>query len=252
METLEPWVYGPLELIKHAEEHQQANGDFDRRMALIGYDNAIEISIRTYLQLHPTQRRGAEYSKEQVNKWLTNYHSLLDFFFDEFMKASGQAAPIAKKTFIHYHDLRNNLYHEGKNFVPPERDVQGARSAALYIFSTLFHIKGEELLKGSPTLHTPTARKFTFQGKGNDIFKFPLKVGPAIFRITYKGKDSHTCVLCDENNYQVAQLISAFEGLYSSNRTSVQKYNKTTNIKKEGIYVLKVNATSGTWEIEVE
>ena len=114
METPEPWVYGPLELIKHADEHQLAKGDFDKRIALIGYDNAIEVSIRTFLQLHPTQRRGLEYPKDHVNTWLTNYHSLLDFFFDEFLTNLGQTPQIAKNTYIHYHDLRNNLYHKGK------------------------------------------------------------------------------------------------------------------------------------------
>ena len=248
MVTPEPWVYGPLELIKHAEEHQQANGDFDRRMALIGYDNAIEVSISTYLQLHPSQRGGAEYTKEHVKQWLTNYHSLLDFFFGEFMETSSQTPPIARQAFLHYHNLRNNLYHEGRNFVPPERDIQGARAAALYIFSTLFNVNGEELLKGSPTLHTWTTRKFNFQGSGNDIFKIPLKVGPALFRITYKGKSWHSCELYDEESNHVVRLIWSV----SQKRTTVQKYNETKNIKKEGVYVLKVNATSGTWQVEVE
>src|SRR6266849_1204387 len=105
MVALEPWVYGPLELIKHAEEHQQVSRDFDKRMALISYDNAIEVSISTYLQLHPTQRGGAEYQRDQVTRWLRDYHSLLDFFFDEFMRASGQTPSIARQTFIHYHTL---------------------------------------------------------------------------------------------------------------------------------------------------
>ncbi len=251
METLEPWIYGPLELIKHAEEHQQASGDFDRRMALIGYDNAIEVSLSTYLQLHPTQRGGAEYPKERVKYWLMNYHSLLDFFFDEFMKNLGQPSPIARKTFIHHHNLRNNLYHEGKNFVPPKRDIQGARAAALYIFSTLFNVNGEELLIGSPTLHTPITKKFTFHGSRNDIFKIPLQVGPALFRITYKGRNHHSCNLYDEHGRVVADLLSPLEGI-NLGLTSVRKYAKTAYIQKEGVYLLKVSTLSGTWDVEVE
>ena len=68
MEPIEPWIYGLLELMKHAEEHQHANEEFDRRIALIGYDNAIEVSISTYLQLHPTQRRKIPYPKEHIDK----------------------------------------------------------------------------------------------------------------------------------------------------------------------------------------
>ena len=248
METLEPWIYSPLELIKHAEEHQQANGDFDKHMALIGYDNAIEVSLSTYLQLHPTQRRGIAYATEQVKKWLINYHSLLEFFFEEFMKTSGQSPLIAKQTVIHYHNLRNNLYHEGRNFVPTERDIQGARSAALYIFSTLFNVNGEELLKCLPPLHTSITKKFTFHGSGNDIFKVPMQVGPALFRVTYKGRSYHGCELYDEDNHYLGRILSGT----SKERTSSQKYNKTMNIKEEGIYVLKANAKSGTWEIEIE
>lgn len=251
MVTPEPWVYGPLELIKHAEEHQQANGDFDRRMALIGYDNAIEVSISTYLLLHPAQRRGAEYQKEDVTKWLANYHSLLAFFFDKFVKDSGEKPLIKRVDIIHYHDLRNNLYHEGKYLVPSERDIQGARAAALYIFSTLFHVNGEELLKTAPTMHTWTTRKFNFQGSGNDIFKFPLKAGPAIFRITYRGGRRHSCDLRDEDDLPVAGLLSFSEG-FSRVSTSTHKYSKTTNIKKEGVYLLKVSTTDGTWVVEVE
>jgi len=251
VETLEPWIYGPLELIKHAEEHQIANGDFDRRIALIGYDNAIEVSLSTYLQLHPAQRRGAEYPKERVNTWLTNYHSLLDFFFDEFMKNLGQAPPIARKTIIHYHNLRNNLHHEGKYFVPPERDIQGARKAALYIFSTLFNINVEELLKDSPILHTPITKKFTFHGSGNDIFKIPLHVGPALFRITYKGRNHHSCSLCNEQGRVIADWLSPAEGI-NFGITTAHKYAKTAYIQNEGVYLLKVNTLSGTWDVEVE
>jgi hypothetical protein len=233
MVTLEPWAYVPFELIKHAEEHQKANGDFDRRIALISYDNAIEVSISTYLQLHPTQRGGAQYSKEQVNKWLANYHSSLDFFFNEFMKTLGRTPPIAKETYIHYHNLRNNLYHEGKNFVPPHRDIQGARAAAIYIFSTLFQVNGEELLKNSPTLHTLTTGKFHFRGSGNDICKVPLNVGPALFRITFEGLSFHSVDLHDENDKQIANLIFLSEGLIPLT-SGTRKYGKTANIKKEG------------------
>ena len=40
---LKPWVCGPYELIRHAEGHRAATSDTDRRMALIGYDNAVEV-----------------------------------------------------------------------------------------------------------------------------------------------------------------------------------------------------------------
>ena len=56
MRQHKPWAYGPFELLLHAELHYRAGEDFDRRIAMIGFDNAIEVAITTYLGLHPIQR----------------------------------------------------------------------------------------------------------------------------------------------------------------------------------------------------
>jgi hypothetical protein len=53
MNNLPPWADGPFELIVHAEMHLRKGEDFDRRIALISFDNSIEVSITTYLTLHP-------------------------------------------------------------------------------------------------------------------------------------------------------------------------------------------------------
>ncbi len=47
---LPAWARGPYELIEHAEGHYHGDTDVDRRIALIGFDNAIEVAITTYLQ----------------------------------------------------------------------------------------------------------------------------------------------------------------------------------------------------------
>jgi hypothetical protein len=48
-------------------------------MALINYDNAIELSIATYLALDPKQRAGQSFPRDNVAQWLATYHSKLDF-----------------------------------------------------------------------------------------------------------------------------------------------------------------------------
>jgi hypothetical protein len=254
MEPIEPWIYGLLELMKHAGEHQQANGEFDRRLALIGYDNAIEVSVSTYLQIHLTQRSEITYQKEQVDKWLKNYPSMLDFFFDEFVVTSGQTSDITKQTVTHYHNLRNDLYHKGKALVPTERDIKGAREAAIYIFSILFNTNGEELLNSSPPLHTWTTKKFNFKGKGNGLHKMPLKVGATIFRFKYDGRRHLTINLCDENGRHFARVAESVE-TYEEEDGTIYTYkyqsSDSVNIKKAGIYLLKIKALD-TWEIEVE
>jgi hypothetical protein len=55
---LRPWARGPFELIRHADEHYHSTGDVDRRIALIGFDNAIEVSIDVFIRLHPKVRGG--------------------------------------------------------------------------------------------------------------------------------------------------------------------------------------------------
>ena len=72
-DDLKPWAYGPFELLVHAELHLRGGEDFDRRIALISFDNAIEVAITAYLSLHPIQRRNHEYARAQVEKWLDNY-----------------------------------------------------------------------------------------------------------------------------------------------------------------------------------
>jgi hypothetical protein len=79
MISLPPWANGPFELLLHAEGHLRAGEDFDRRIALISFDNAIEVAITTYLTLNPIQRGNRCYENIDVEKWLNNYPSKLAF-----------------------------------------------------------------------------------------------------------------------------------------------------------------------------
>jgi hypothetical protein len=118
MIPLPPWANGPFELLVHAEEHLRAGGDFDRRIALIGFDNSIEITIAAYLSLKPIQRRNRSYPVADVNKWMANYHRC--------------------------HDSRNDQYHGGYRGVPGKHDLDIARRAALWIFNLLFDVDDAE------------------------------------------------------------------------------------------------------------
>ena len=54
-----PWTSGPQELIDHAMEHLKGSSPFDCRIAMISIDNAVELTIRTFLGL-PKRVRGTE------------------------------------------------------------------------------------------------------------------------------------------------------------------------------------------------
>lgn len=148
MTPVKPWAKGPLELLQHAEEHRIGSRDFDRRVALIGFDNAIESSIITYLSLNPVQRGGRVFPKLDVERWLANFHSKIEFL-EHFANLQQKVMPIGRPEIIYYHSLRNDLYHNGNGVVPAAEHIDGARQAALWTFATLFEYDAEALLVGN-------------------------------------------------------------------------------------------------------
>ena len=64
MRQLKPWAYGPFEILMHAEMHYLSGEDLDRRISMIGFDNAIELAITTYLNLHPYNVGGKSTRKK--------------------------------------------------------------------------------------------------------------------------------------------------------------------------------------------
>ena len=145
MSTLKPWADGPFELILHAELHLQSRNDFDRRIALISFDNAIEVAITTFLTLDPIQRQNKQYPRADVDKWLGNYHSKLDFLFQE-LSNRGVTISCDKGEIVWCHKVRNDQYHGGGPTVPRERELADIRKAALEIFSFLFEVPDVENL----------------------------------------------------------------------------------------------------------
>lgn len=142
---LKPWAYGPFELLLHAEMHLRDGEDFDRRIALISFDNAIEVAITTYLSLHPIQRQNRTYTKAQVEQWLDNYHTKVDFFLLEIQQRT-LTLECEKSEIVWYHDVRNGQYHSGGATVPQARDLSGIRKAAFWVFSVLFDVPDTEQL----------------------------------------------------------------------------------------------------------
>lgn len=134
---LKPWAYGPFELLLNAELHYRVGEDFDRRIAMVGFDNAIEVAITTYLGLHPMQRGNRQYPRENVEQWLKNYHTKVDFFFQECLTREVTVVN-PQDEIVWYHGVRNGQYHkEGAN-VPQRRALDGVRAAAMEVFAILF------------------------------------------------------------------------------------------------------------------
>lgn len=136
-QKLKPWAERPFELIFHAETHYRRGSDYDRRLALISFDNSIEVSIATYLSLNPIQRGNKQYHRKDIEKWMNNYHSKLDFFALE-IQTLGLPEYKEKAEIMWYHDQRNEQYHGGGFSVPEQCTLDGIRQVALWVFSVLF------------------------------------------------------------------------------------------------------------------
>lgn len=142
---LKPWAKGPFELILHAEIHYRRGEDYDRRLALISFDNSIEVSVTAYLSLNPIHRGGREYSRQDVDAWKRNFHTKLDFF--EYELRNRNTTPIiGKDLLVWYHEHRNEQYHGGSRGVPEQETLDGIRAAAIWVFSILFEVPDVEAL----------------------------------------------------------------------------------------------------------
>lgn len=136
---------GPFELLVHAEGHLRNGDDFDRRIALISFDNAIEVSITTYLSLNPLLRGNRHYAKTDVEKWLTNYHTKLDFVDAEIVLRQ-LTWQCDRHSIIWAHGHRNEQYHGGNKGTPEKLVLNVIREAALWIFALLYDVQDVEIL----------------------------------------------------------------------------------------------------------
>ena len=148
----------------HAESHLRGADDFDRRIALISFDNAIEVAITTYLTLNPIQRGLRSYSKNDVEKWMKTFHTKLDFLEKELGSRNLQWS-VEKSHIVWVHDHRNEQYHGGHKGIPEMNTLLIARTAALWIFSVLFDVTDAEteleqavLDQAPPTSPSPERR----------------------------------------------------------------------------------------------
>jgi hypothetical protein len=147
-----PWARGPFELIKHADGHLRDAGDTDRRIALIGFDNAIEVCIDVFIKLHPKLRGGVELRHEDVDEATRNYHTKIEWL-DRHVEEKNLEIDFSIEEIVWYDSLRNELYHSGNGMVPEMHVLEGARSAALAVFKTLFGTDAAPMLGGDFPKH---------------------------------------------------------------------------------------------------
>ena len=141
--NLKPWVEGPLELLKHGQEHLKLGTDFDIRIAMISVDNSVELMIKTYLGLpsRVTQIKGL--TRKRLEEMFHSFPTLIDGL-EEF--ASDKLVGLELGDIEWFHRLRNHLYHAGNGITVEKTKVEAYVEIAAILCSNLFNIPLDELV----------------------------------------------------------------------------------------------------------
>ncbi len=130
-----PWTDGPRELLQHAADHLGLGEDFDRRIAMVSIDNAVELTIKTHLGL-PKRARGTNGpGRQELEAASESFPALLDML-DRY--AADKLTGVDLGDIEWYHRLRNQLYHSGNGVTVERARVEAYFQVALALFENLF------------------------------------------------------------------------------------------------------------------
>lgn len=192
------WLNSSFHLLVHGELHYTLPEEFDQRLSLISFDNAIEASIACYLKLHPTQRGNRGYERERVRIALHDYHSKLDFLFEE-VTVRGGICTITRQEIIYVHEQRGLFYHENPDFIPSNAVLAKAREAAFWVFAFLFEIPD---LETEISTRIKQIRKVDLYQRNKDIDEFIDESYPEIEILGYSYRASEVLYAVDPVYYR--------------------------------------------------
>ncbi len=132
------WASGSLELLGHAEAHMDEETAFDRRIAFISIDNAVEIAIRTFLGLPARYFLSTKPSRKEIDAAYNSFPSLIDLLVKY---APNRLVGIDPMDIEFYHRLRNKLYHDGTGLSVDESHISAYFTIAKLLLSKLFEIE---------------------------------------------------------------------------------------------------------------
>ncbi len=146
-----PWASGPGEILQHGLSLLRKDNDKNRRLAILAIDNAVELTIKTYLSL-PRRVSGINLSRKDYLEISESFPRLLDALEQH---AVDKLDGINLGEIEWYHRLRNELYHQGNGLTVDRDKVEVYAELAKLLFRNLFgfdveieETEGHELLGG--------------------------------------------------------------------------------------------------------
>lgn len=133
--VLKPWVDGVIELLGHAIVHINKASDFDCRIAFISIDNAVELTIKTFLALPKRVRKHNVPSRKELQDAENSFPMYLDLL-EKY--ATDKPITFELSDIEWYHRLRNQLYHNGTGLTVEKSKVEAYYEISKNLFELLF------------------------------------------------------------------------------------------------------------------
>lgn len=174
-----PWTDGPRELLQHAVDHLGEGGDFDRRIAMVSADNAVELAVKTYLGLPKRACVGSRPGRKQLQEASESFPALLDLLEQH---ASDRLVGVSLDDIEWYHRIRNQLYHSGNGITVERSKVETYLELAISLFESLFDSPPKLSNAGAVRTKTGEFLEAWVNLERQLRSRLPAKQGPAFYR----------------------------------------------------------------------
>jgi hypothetical protein len=128
------WASGPSEILQHGLSILGKDTDANRRIAMILFDNAVEIAMQTYVGL-PKRVTGLSIDAKQKQEICRDFHSLVSFF-ERKPVLSDAGVNLGEIEWLH--GLRNTLYHNGNGLTVERSKVEFYGEVGRILIGALF------------------------------------------------------------------------------------------------------------------
>jgi hypothetical protein len=212
----QPWASGPSEILQHGLSLIHEDSDKNRRLALLSIDNAIELTIKTYLGL-PRRITGISLGRKEFADISESFPRLLDALEEH---AADKLDGIDLGEIEWFHRLRNQLYHQGNGLTVDRDKVDVYAELARLLFKNLFgfeveveQTRGHEILGGFLAAWVRLERAIHALGEKNKEHFSTLggRVPPPLTAVRQLGKlnvlDSQTYQEIDEIRHIRNQVV---------------------------------------------
>lgn len=144
------WASGAIELLNHADSHLKSRTAFDKRIAFISVDNAVENIVRTFLSL-PEEKSGVRISRREIEDANNSFPRLLKILYNY---AGDKLIGIDDADIEHYHRIRNLLYHQPTGLSVDDQYLTAYRGIAGVLLQNLLNEKVDKTQAKQISLET--------------------------------------------------------------------------------------------------